>query len=285
MGYKPIAVHSAILFFSIADLANIEPMYQYSLTWFINLFISSIDSSEKTEDLEQRLEILRDHFTYALYVNICRSLFEKDKLLFSFCLSVSLLMYNKLNPHQTPFPGAWQERLNQFQKMMVIRCLRPDKVCFSGEHTVYTVWFTLRNTEDVLHVSPQIVPMVQEFVSSRLGQPFIEPPPFNLSTAFTDSNCCAPLIFVLSPGSDPMAALLKFGDEKGFSGNKLTSLSLGQGQGPIAMKMIQTGINEGTWVVLQNCHLATSWMSTLERVCEVKATKYALISNLCAFMS
>ena len=33
MGYKPIAVHSTILFFSIADLANIDPMYQYSLVW------------------------------------------------------------------------------------------------------------------------------------------------------------------------------------------------------------------------------------------------------------
>lgn len=54
MGYTPIAVHSAILFFSIADLANIEPMYQYSLTWFINLFISSIESSDKSDDLEQR---------------------------------------------------------------------------------------------------------------------------------------------------------------------------------------------------------------------------------------
>ena len=38
-GYKPVAVHSSILFFCISDLANIEPMYQYSLTWFINLYL------------------------------------------------------------------------------------------------------------------------------------------------------------------------------------------------------------------------------------------------------
>lgn len=56
MGYTPIAVHSAILFFSIADLANIEPMYQYSLGWFINLFILSIDNSDKSEALEERCE-------------------------------------------------------------------------------------------------------------------------------------------------------------------------------------------------------------------------------------
>lgn len=38
-GYEPVAVHSSILFFCITDLANIEPMYQYSLTWFINLYL------------------------------------------------------------------------------------------------------------------------------------------------------------------------------------------------------------------------------------------------------
>lgn len=66
LGYTPIAIHSAILFFSIADLANIEPMYQYSLTWFINLFIMSIDNSTKSDLLEQRWYVPLDVIFKAL---------------------------------------------------------------------------------------------------------------------------------------------------------------------------------------------------------------------------
>lgn len=77
---------------------------------------------------------------------------------------------------------------------------------------------------------------------------FVEPQPFVLAPSFADSSSSTPLIFVLSPGSDPMAALLKFAEEKGM---RVESVSLGQGQAPVAQKLIEEGSTAGFWVVLQ----------------------------------
>eukprot|EP01006_Ploeotia_vitrea_P028045 TRINITY_DN60801_c0_g1_i1.p1 TRINITY_DN60801_c0_g1~~TRINITY_DN60801_c0_g1_i1.p1 ORF type:complete len:662 (-),score=42.29 TRINITY_DN60801_c0_g1_i1:160-1866(-) len=49
---------------------------------------------------------------------------------------------------------------------------------------------------------------------------------------------------------------------------RLVFISLGQGQGPKSERMVKDGVENGMWVLLQNCHLATSWMPTLERLVE-----------------
>jgi dynein heavy chain len=45
--FRPIAFRAQTLFFTICELAVIDPMYQYSLQWFANLFGNSVDNSIK----------------------------------------------------------------------------------------------------------------------------------------------------------------------------------------------------------------------------------------------
>ena len=37
--YRPVAFHVSILYFCISDLSIVDPMYQFSLQWFTNLFV------------------------------------------------------------------------------------------------------------------------------------------------------------------------------------------------------------------------------------------------------
>jgi dynein heavy chain len=105
------------------------------------------------------------------------------------------------------------------------------------------------------------------FIANQIGQKFIDPPTFDIEKSYADSINTTPLIFILSPGTDPVQDVIDFSKKMGKF-KVFESISLGQGQGPKASKMIDNGMREGGWVLLSNCHLMESWMSNLEGIVE-----------------
>ena len=73
--YVPVAVNTQILFFCVSDLANIDPMYQYSLEWFTNIFLSSIQSAPRAgkEILVESSSALRCSAFKMCSINVSRT--------------------------------------------------------------------------------------------------------------------------------------------------------------------------------------------------------------------
>ena len=351
--YIPAATRGSIIYFVIADLASIDPMYQYSLYYYKNVFNKCLADSEKSTDLDVRMKNIIDYSTLTIYRNICRGLFERHKLLFSssftfqilrnrgeihdiewnlFCRGPGAIDKSKqpTNPypenisqpqwdviyaaeeqlryrkpaekvegeegaeaeasvaeddddnvvplhgfsHETPcaglcdhirekykvgadgsdesewmrwmkapiimdekLPEPFQETISMFQKLILVKALREDKLQQS----------------------------IGAFVASVLGKEFAESPIASMQDIYDDLDNKTPCIFILSKGADPTGTLLRFAKKVGW-GDRLHLVSLGQGQGPVATKLINEGMKTGDWVVLQNCMLAKSWMGELDRI-------------------
>lgn len=88
--YRPVATRGSIMYFVVADLASIDPMYQYSLAFFQKLFCKCIVDCPKSDDMDTRISSLVTYQTYAIYANICRGLFEVHKTLFSSLISFKI---------------------------------------------------------------------------------------------------------------------------------------------------------------------------------------------------
>ncbi|PSN39719.1 Dynein heavy chain 7 [Blattella germanica] len=252
--YQPVACNCAVLYYCISDLPNVDPMYQYSLQWFLNIFKVSLETSKQSREIQKRMDFIESLFTTNLYSNVCRSLFEKDKLLFSFILCSKIMMSkNKLNTNEFRFfltGGVAFENKLENPAASWLSQKSWDEICRIGELPAF---------------KGTILVCVTKFIKTNMGLHFISPPAFNIASSYQDSDCVTPLIFILSPGADPMSALLNFAAKMD---KQLNSISLGQGQGPIARGFIEQGQEDGSWVCLQNCHLAVSWMPVLEKLWE-----------------
>uniref|UniRef100_A0A4W5KC64 Dynein heavy chain ATP-binding dynein motor region domain-containing protein n=1 Tax=Hucho hucho TaxID=62062 RepID=A0A4W5KC64_9TELE len=69
--YRPVATRGSVMYFVIASLSEIDPMYQFSLKYF-----------KQSSVLEERLQILLDQTLLTSYTNVSRGLFEQHKTIY-----------------------------------------------------------------------------------------------------------------------------------------------------------------------------------------------------------
>ncbi|XP_069353305.1 dynein axonemal heavy chain 10 isoform X1 [Eulemur rufifrons] len=307
-GYRPAARRGAILFFVLSEMALVNSMYQYSLIAFLEVFGLSLKKSLPDSILMKRLKNIMDTLTFNIYNYGCTGLFEKHKLLFAFNMTIkieqaegrvpqeeldfflkgniSLEKSKRKKPcawlsdqgwediillsemfsddfgqlpddvenHQTvwqewydvdsleqlPFPLDYDKNITPFQKLLILRCFRVDRVYRA----------------------------VTDYVTVTMGEKYVQPPMISFEAIFEQSTPNSPIVFILSPGSDPASDLMKLAERSGFGGNRLKFLAMGQGQEKVALQLLETAVARGQWLMLQNCHLLVKWLKDLEKSLE-----------------
>lgn len=175
--YSVVAKKGAMLYFVIADLPQIDPMYQFSLAYFTRLFNSVINTSPKSSDLQERLSILDRNITDTIYNNVCRGLFNTHKLVFSFMIALQVLYgYKKMTreevyllfrgvslippefiTHLNPAPSVFSEKAWD-----MIICLQNTSRTFSYPYLAQCIsqdvpaWTQWMNSPDIYKADPPV---------------------------------------------------------------------------------------------------------------------------------
>ena len=117
------------------------------------------------------------------------------------------------SPENSDLPGEWNTKLNSFEKMLIIKCLREEKGALAVSKFVF---------ENMPGNNPEI---------------FVQAPPVNLADVYSDTDCRTPAVFILSTGADPVGLLYALARSMDYS-DRIHGISLGQGQGPKALKLM-----------------------------------------------
>lgn len=302
--YKNIASHGALIFFCCSSLTQVKSVYQYSLTWYLKMFDIVLRQAEKSNYPEQRTEHICQELNKTIYNNVCRGLFEKDKLVFSLIIALTiqkeksritqkhlnfLITEIDISDHKTeknPFKwlsedawyrlkaaaatlgGLYSELLSSIRK----RPMAWDMVIQETKPELMKLPepFENRTITELLILIKIIRPdclvrAIRMFISQSIGERFIKPPNFDLEVSYQDSSCNLPTLFLL-PGFNPIKEVEALGAK--LAKTDIKHVSLGQGQGIYAERAIKDAMETGGWVILENCHLFPSWMPELSKLVE-----------------
>jgi len=154
--------------------------------------------------------------------------------------------FNAIAPEDEKLPLDWAGLDRQpFQKMLVVRCLRPDRM-------------TSALTSFIRNTLPDGGSYIE--CDSTLNSLEI------LDACLADSTPTTPIYFILSPGANVVADLDKKAAENGLQkGVSYHNVSMGQGQDVVAMSCLETAHRNGHWVILNNVHLMPKWLIELEK--------------------
>ena len=139
--------------------------------------------------------------------------------------------YDHDAPETRLFPD-YNERLDQFEKMLIVRAIRVDRALLA----------------------------VDTYIASSLGRDYLLVDPLDIAKVHDEASAYVPMITILSMGSDPTGKILDLARRRK---KRVEGISMGQGQEPPARKLLEVGITEGIWVMLQNCHLGLSFLGEL----------------------
>jgi dynein heavy chain len=149
--------------------------------------------------------------------------------------------FDNEQPENEKLPGEFN-RLSGYQRLLVMRALRPDRMVLAMKY----------------------------WVRDEMGVEYYNAITFDLPSSFQDASPATPVYFLLSPGVDPLLAVRSIGGpaDKTEANGLFFSVSLGQGQEPVAEKALDRMQVSGGWVMLQNVELVARWLTKLEKKLE-----------------
>ncbi|KAF4721560.1 hypothetical protein FOZ63_008574, partial [Perkinsus olseni] len=281
----------------------------FALEPYIKLFQSSIDKSSEqnpmTCGVDERVEVLNDFHTLAVYRFASRALFERHKLLLSLHITTRILASKSaLSPNEFAFflrGGQTLDKSTQavnpspdwitpvcWDNITSLAVASPD--AFKGFQSAveqglreWKRWYMASEPESESlpgEWESRLDPLQKLLLVRALRGDRILPAVGRFVTAKMGPRFVEPPNFDLEAIYDesdariPLVFVLSPGMDptpllRGLAvsrGTEWKTISLGQGQAPKAEAMLRHGVAAGFWVFLANCHLSVSWLPALEKL-------------------
>lgn len=125
-------------------------------------------------------------------------------------------------PEVAKFPGDYQKTLSSFDRLIVLRAMRPDRVTTA----------------------------LKSWIEDMMGKDYVFQAPFDMTATFAETSNQTPTFFVLFAGVDPTPWVEDLGKSMGvtFENGNFKNISMGQGQEKPAEAVVETFAKNGGWV-------------------------------------